>query len=519
MTEVDQTFKALGLKKLRRQTTREEQSTDPLDGLPSSSDEEEDIDVMRDDLASNKASLEEEVKKRKKLEKENKMLNIDLESLHGQVKRLKRQLKDAGIAEIKPLENGDSEIIPSKLQKSLSQIRSLDRQHSDLDLSDLQNIDIEVNNLKNKLEAQKKLANDYLRLRDDATQKLIISENEVEELEMRSNYFERKYKELQREKGIELPDIEMVGIQTDPIEFESTEKRSASPVDDDSDEIYSGTKKSCSRVSFSKQISRIESDDEEEESSNIKKEKSSSSESESEEESEEEEEEEEEEVDPEKKAAAYERQLVQELKELKSKYERVQDRQLMAKKERTNLRERIRKYHRDMKAERERYLKIREEMDDFKKDCKDGNESESEYETDPEAETAADNEEGGGWWFEEKPKKLRKKKKKTVNENGEVEEDEEDDVDLQDLSVFDEPTFSDSEPESEDDTENIRGTFLKLMHAKEKTQKYEDSVTSIKKGNYQLKADLEGCDQKLQVEKRRRARLEEQLHLALSEVS
>merc|ERR1712179_104270 len=151
----------------------------------------------------------------------------------------------------------------------------LDRRHSEIDFSEFENIDLEVNNLKDQLEASKKLANDYLRLRDEATQKLIISENEVEELEMRSNYFERKYKELQREKGIELPDIEMVGCQTDPIEFSSPEKRPASPVDDDDDEIYSGAKKSCSRVSFSRQLSRMESFAEEDENSNSKKEESS----------------------------------------------------------------------------------------------------------------------------------------------------------------------------------------------------------------------------------------------------
>merc|ERR1712008_662877 len=113
-----------------------------------------------------------------------------------------------------------------------------------------------------------------------------------------------------------------------------------------------------------------------------KKDKTPSSSSESEEE---EEEEEEEEQDPIIKAQKYEKQLVQELKELQSPYERVKDRELNAKKERHNLRERIKKYYRDMKAERERYLQITQAIDDFKKECKVESE-ESEYETDEEAE-------------------------------------------------------------------------------------------------------------------------------------
>ena len=57
--------------------------------IPSSSDEEEDIDAMRDDLQSTKSQLGEVLKNRRKLETENKILKIDIDSLQAEVKMFK----------------------------------------------------------------------------------------------------------------------------------------------------------------------------------------------------------------------------------------------------------------------------------------------------------------------------------------------------------------------------------------------------------------------------------------------
>ncbi|XP_037802158.1 microtubule-associated protein futsch-like [Penaeus monodon] len=223
-------FKALGLKKLRRQRTMEEVK-DPMEAMPSSSDEEEDIDTMRDDLQATKSQLAEEIKQRKKIERENKILKIDIESLQAEVKKLKRQLKEAGAVEPKPLKSSEAEEIVPKLEKSMSKLRM---REDDLDFSELDTLETEINNLKREVDFHKKQAEDYLTRYDEVTQKLIVSENSADEWELRGNYYEKKYKALQKEHNIELPDIDTIGTQTDPVDF--VEAPPSSPVDADDDD-------------------------------------------------------------------------------------------------------------------------------------------------------------------------------------------------------------------------------------------------------------------------------------------
>ncbi|RXG70184.1 hypothetical protein Avbf_02983 [Armadillidium vulgare] len=202
-------FAKLGLRKLRRQLTVEEKksiSSNTPEALPSSSDEEEDIDQMRDDLASTKTQLAEEVKKNKKLETEQKILHIDLQSLQAEVKKLKRKLKEAGIHEAKPLTNGEAEALAPKLSKSMSKLRMMEE---DLDFSELDTIEKDIQLLNDEIEAQKKRAEKAELKCDELNQKLQVSQTSCDEWEMRScSTLKRKYKTLQKDQGIELPEID-----------------------------------------------------------------------------------------------------------------------------------------------------------------------------------------------------------------------------------------------------------------------------------------------------------------------
>ena len=248
-----------GLKKIRRQITVEEKKKvkpeDP-EALPSSSDEEEDIDHMRDDLDGVRTHLNDEIKKTKKLEREKKVMKINIDALHAEVRKMKRQLKEAGIQE-KPLGDG---ILP-KLEKSMSKLRMCEK--DDLDLDELDNIETEIKELNNQIDGQKKRAEGLEHKVHDLEQKLKISEGSSDEWESRAIFFEKKFKALQKDQGIALPDIAMASVQTDDVEFLEPEDE----VEESKmiDTFGAAAKKSGSRRSFASQINRMESFQEEEE--------------------------------------------------------------------------------------------------------------------------------------------------------------------------------------------------------------------------------------------------------------
>ena len=491
------------------------------DALPTSSDDEEDIDHMRDDLDSVRTHLNDEIKKTKKLEREKKVMKIDIEALQAEVKKMKRQLKEAGIQE-KPLEDG---ILP-KLEKSMSKLRMSDKE--DLDYNELDTIETEIKELNGQIDVQKKKAESLEHKVYDLEQKLKISESSSDEWEGRAIFFEKKYKALQKDQGIALPDIAMASVQTDAIEFlePETEAEESKPLDT----FGIAARKSGSRRSFASQINRMESFQEEEEDSS-----SSSSESEYEEEEYEEEEVEEEEETvaegdsdddneeekADKKAALAAKRLERDRVYWTTKLDHTKEKEANVKRERENLRERIKKFYKDMYNERVEFLKTKTELDELVKQLRDPDEiQEDEEEEEEEDEDQEDHEDDPGWWFDKpalKPKKLKKKKKKQIN--GEEENDEEEDEeDLEDLSQLEEPYWSDSDeqesdPDDENDALQVRVNFLQS-----RTKKHEQKLNAIKKDNYVLKSEVEKCKEKHNEEKIRKRRLEEELNMLLSDM-
>ncbi|KAK8380979.1 hypothetical protein O3P69_008121 [Scylla paramamosain] len=511
-------FKALGVKKLRRQLTME--NINKLESIPSSSDEEEDIDKMRDDLQATKGQLEDEIKNRKKLERESKIYKIDIAALQAEVKRLKRQLRSAGINDPKPMTNGEADEIVPKLEKSMSKLRM----HEDevLDFSELDTLETEINNLKGQVDSYKKQAEDYTNKYNEVNQKLIVAENSASEWELRSNYYEKKFKALQKEHCIELPDIEIVGVQTDPIDF--TPPPPSSPTEDDDRIPFPMPSKSGSRRSFASSVHKMESFKEEEEDDEDDDEEEEETEEESEE-SEEETEEEDEEKAAEKRAQNAARRLERDIKLMTNKLNNIKSKEERTREERKTIRDRMIKCCHDMKAEREMYFKTKRELDEmasaFKASDDEDDSSEDEDDSDDsddsdEEEVPREKEEGEEWWLDDttkKPIKLKKKKKKKLDANGEEEKDSEQLPDIQ------EPVWSESEQEESEVDDEKNDSEKRLTKLKTRTQKHEQKHATLRKDVSALKTKLEHSEELLAAEKRRRQRLDEELHIMLAELS
>ena len=491
--------------------------------MPSSSDEEEDIDKMRDDLQATKGQLEEEIKNRKKLERESKIYKIDIDALQAEVKRLKRQLRRAGLNDPRPMTNGEADEIVPKLEKSMSKLRM----HEDevLDFSELDTLETEINNLKGQVDSYKKQSEDYSNRYSEATQKLMVSENNASEWELRSNYYEKKFKALQKENNIELPDIEIVGVQTDPIDFAPPPP--PSPTEDCDRKLFPMPSKSGSRRNFASSIHKMESFKEEEEDESDESDEDDEDDDDEEEEteesdeSEEETDEEEEEKLAEKRAQNAARRKERDIKLLINKLSNIKSKEERAREERKALRERVQKCCHNMKNERQMYFKTKGDLDEMAKafkisdDENDSSEDEEEDDDDEEEEVPREKEDGEEWWVDDttkKPIKLKKKKKKKLNSNGEDENSEK-------LPDIEEPVWSDSEQENSEVDDEQNDSENRLTKLRNRTQKHEQKHISLRKNNSALKTRVEQSEEMLAVEKRRRQRLDEELHIMLAEVS
>ncbi|KAF2366207.1 hypothetical protein FHG87_003043 [Trinorchestia longiramus] len=520
-------FNRLGLKKFRRQITVEEKKKvkpeDP-ETLPSSSDDEDDIDHMRDDLEATKTQLADEIKKSQKLEREKKVLKIDIEALHSEVKKLKRQLKEVGI-EDKPMVNGEEGIMP-KLTKSMSKLRMSEKEAVDFD--ELDTIEAEIKELNGQIESQKMRANAFENKVFELEEKLKVADTTADEWEGRAIFFEKKFKALQKDQSIELPDIGIVGTQTDPVDILIPEGKEQFHSANALDGFGAAARKSGSRRSFASQINRMESFQEESD-----EETSSSSEEESEEYDDEDAdddqtiaEEDDGLTDEEREARRVkneERKLKRDIEFWANKLEHMKAKEANVEKEKNNLRERIKKFYRDMYQERVDYLKSKNELDELVRQLKDPEELAEEEDDEEEEDEEEQHEDEPGWWFDKpnlKPKKLKKKKVKRLNADGEEEEEdeEEEEEDLEDLSQLEEPCWSDSEgeesdPDDENDSLQVRVNFLQS-----RVKKHENKMNAIRKDNYLLKTEVDTCKEKYNAERLRRRRLEEELNVLLSDM-
>ena len=514
-----------GLKKFKRQVTVEEKkerrrnSEARADSLPSSSDDEEDIDCMRDDLESTKSQLADEIKNSQHLKREKKVLMIDVEALQNEIKNLKKQLKEAGIQE-KPMVNGEEGILP-KLSKSMSKLRVSESQR--INPKELDNLEGDIAELNGQLEAQKMKSDRFEVSVDELEQKLIVSESTATEWESRAVFFEKKYKSLQKDNP-EIPMMTMEGTQTEAEYFNLTDQNLAVP-DPKLDSFIQTAKRSASRKSIVSQMSRMESfcegDNEDPESSSDEESVIMIYETESEEESEEENSDSDVEITEEqyaRKAEKEAKRIARETEMWTNKFEHVISKENNVRTERNNLRDRIKKCYRDMHNERLEYLKTKAELDEIIKGLNQPTSDDDESALESEEEEEEEDHAEPGWWFDRpnlKPKKLKKKKKNAI----EIFVDGEDKgEDLEDVSQFEEPDWSDtegeeSEKEDEDDLPQVKLNFLQS-----RSKLHEAKMLRVKKETYTLKTEMDQCREKITKEKLRRRRLDEELNMLLSDM-
>lgn len=526
---------------MKRQASVEGKKIDPNtpEALPSSSDEEEDIDRMRDDLASTKNQLTQEIQRSKKLERDQKIYQIDIESYQAEIKVLKRKLKEAGVNEPKPLNNPEPEKIAPQLSKSMSRLKM--GEEEGIDFEEIETIETEITALQDQIYAHRQRAEAAERKIEEWVKKLDVANSDIEEWETKCNYFQKKYKQLQGDQPIAMPEVDCRGTQTCIEDI----------VDDFDEEAAAQPRKSASRRSFS-QFNRMESfkeeeedeeneededekDDEEEE----EEEEETETETESEEEIEEEEDEEEEpseEVDGEdydeaarelREQEKRNKKLKRDIELWKNKIKRLKDKESTVKEDRKELREKITNYHNDMLSERQQYLKVKAEVNELLNMLKDPNDDDDDdEEEEEEVNNGYNDDDEGGWWLNDedekplKPKKLKKKKrKKYFNADGRLVE-EENDEDLENLTALAAPVWYESEDEeSETDNEENEDYQERLVKLQLRAQNHELCMGGIKKSNYLLKEQAKRCDEMYNVEHRRHMRLNEELQKLLIDVS
>lgn len=327
-----------------------ETPSEPTTPLMMEPDEDyDDIDKVRDDLQSTKQLLEIELKNKAKADEENARLM-------NEIRKLKEELAKKGSAPSNAssvTSSVTSSVAPSsnfyneKLAKSMSRLamkakkkakKSSDSEDddededsdddSDMDFGELEAVEEELNNLRGQAELARKTAEEFEAKYKDSNQRLVTTQAEMEDLEIKVAVLGKKLKRAQAGGAADEPDTCDVGVQTEPME----------PPTPPPDHRPS---KSLSRRDLRKQMSRQES-----RGSNVSQENNQADE---EEESSDEEDEEEDET-----TQALKEQK-RELCLLSSKLRSLKDKEKNVRNERIALRLQMKKFRNDLKEERKKY--------------------------------------------------------------------------------------------------------------------------------------------------------------------
>lgn len=174
--------------------------------------------------------------------------------------------------------------------------------------------------------------------------------------------------------------------------------------------------------------------------------------------------------------AAQERRTQRELKLLNSKVRSFKAKQDHALKERQKLKELVKKQQKSLKEERKKYKLLQKEVDKMAKLMKDVDEDEEEEEEDEKPEEDTESE----------------------SEDSESEEEEEE--------------------ESEEDIPEDAAVEEKKRFLSQKAKKYENRLSSLKKGNYLMKANIDRLQDDLNRQKEESLTLQEDLNSVLAEL-
>lgn len=318
-----------------------ETPSEPTTPLLEPSEDYDDIDKVRDDLQSTKQLLEIELKNKAKADEENARLMNEIRKLREELSK-----RESNPSCVPAAPAASSSLYNEKLKKSMSRLAMKARkktrkssddeddddeddsdEDSDMDFGELEAVEEELNNLRGQAELAKKTATEFESKYKEVNQKLVTTQAEMEDLEIKVAVLSKKLKRAQAGGAPEEPDTCDVGVQTDPME----------PPTPPPDYRQS---KSHSKRDLRKQMSRQES-----KSSNVSQENNlGEDETGSSEESEEEE-------DETGRAA---REQKRELSLLNSRLRSLKDKEKNVKNERVALRLQMKKFRSDLKEEKKK---------------------------------------------------------------------------------------------------------------------------------------------------------------------
>jgi hypothetical protein len=228
-----------GLGVFRRQLSTVDQPEQP-DAAPSPLIEPEedydDIDKVRDDLQSTKQLLEIELKNRIKIDTENARLQ-------NEIRRLKEELSKkpqapstpapapAPVQSAAPLRKSSSSLnhglskstsrmlLAARKAKKAAGSDDDDDSDEEIDFGELEAVEEEMNALRGQAELARKTAEEFESRYKETSQKLVTTQAEMEDLEMKVTVLQKKLRRAQAGNGIEEAETTEIGIQTDPMKF------------------------------------------------------------------------------------------------------------------------------------------------------------------------------------------------------------------------------------------------------------------------------------------------------------
>jgi len=488
-----------GLRTLRRQTTVDAPDTqEPTTPLLEPDEDYDDIDKVRDDLQSTKQLLEIELKNRAKSNAENCKLLEEISRLKEQLaKKVEEKpqpaasslASSAGVStsfgnhnttatpyghsatkKAAAVKKSSSRVLSSvDKSKSSSKIGQDDSSSSEEDFGELDAVEDELNALRGQAELARKTAEEFERLYKETAAKLVTTQAEMEDIEHKAVLLQKKLRRAQAPGAPEIPDITNLGMQTDPMELPPPAP----------DYHHARPNRSMSKRDIRRQMSRQDSH--------------ISATSAGNEELEGEDSEDEEFFDEDDEAKAQKRELAM----LQSRLRSAKDKERNTRNERIALRLQLRKFRSDLKDERKKYAKLKKEVDRMAllmSEVADDEDAELVVEevevTDSEGEDDDTQEE--------------------ANEQDEEQEDEDDDEedDIEEV----EDVESDGVDTESDEMEE------RLTKLSDRIRNHDNTLNTLKKGNYQLKTRVDSWQEELRKERNRYFSLEQELNTCLAEL-
>lgn len=205
----------------------------------------DDIDKVRDDLQSTKQLLEIELKNRIKIDTENARLQNEIRRLKEELSKKPQAQQSSSsfvtasapppvpIQSAAPLRKSSSSLnhglakstsrmlLAARKAKKAAAGSDDDEDDSDeeMDFGELEAVEEELNALRGQAELARKTAEEFELRYKETSQKLVTTQAEMEDLEMKVTVLQKKLRRAQAGNGIEEAETTDFGTQTDPMKM------------------------------------------------------------------------------------------------------------------------------------------------------------------------------------------------------------------------------------------------------------------------------------------------------------